>query len=146
MKMITIVTTVLVLALGVTAVGAQDNGRSFRRGGGELVLEYTGLTHEELRDAVQNGSTLAELIEANGQSVDAFVDAAVAQAEERLDAAVEAGRLTADEAAEKAAQLETNIEARLNGTFERNFDGEGRRGPRGNGPRGGAGAEADADV
>ncbi|MEO1439404.1 MAG: hypothetical protein AAFV33_03320 [Chloroflexota bacterium] len=135
-KMIAIVITVFVLAIGVTAVGAHDNGRGFRRGGGELALEYTGLTHDELREALQSGSTLAELIEANGQSVDAFVDAAVAQGEERLDAAVEAGRLTEDEAAEKAASLETNIEARVNGTFERNADGEGR-GPRGNGPRGG---------
>ncbi|MEM9950187.1 MAG: hypothetical protein AAF846_01195 [Chloroflexota bacterium] len=75
-----------ILAIGAISVGAQENeGQGFRgRGFGqsELVQEYTGLTVEELMQALRDGSTIAELIEANGESVDAFVAEAMASAEE----------------------------------------------------------------
>jgi hypothetical protein len=156
-KIIAVVIAIFVLAIGVTAVGAQNNGRGGHRGGSsELVLEYTGLTHEEAHEAIQNGSTLAELIEATGASVDDFIAAAVIEAEERLDAAVEAGRITEDEAIERAASIEEKIIGRVNGTLERGKrggfgDGEGRglRGGDGDGrgTRGGApDTEIDADA
>lgn len=65
---------------------------------GELLQEYTGLTLEEVSTALQGGSTLAELIEANGQTVDAFVADAVSQ----LQAAT-------------APQLEERLRAFVNG-------------------------------
>ena len=68
-------------------------GRGGRFGGGlrmgaemmDLAMEYTGLSLTELQTARRDGQTLAELIEANGQSVDAFVEAAVAAASARID-------------------------------------------------------------
>jgi hypothetical protein len=51
----------------------------------DLALEYTGLSVTELHTARMDGQTLAELIEANGQSVDAFVEAAVAATSARID-------------------------------------------------------------
>lgn len=44
----------------------------------DLILEYTGLDAEALHTALVDGSTLAELIEANGMSVDDFIAAAIA--------------------------------------------------------------------
>lgn len=133
-KILIAVFTVSLLVISVAAVSAQgpQEGRGQR---GEhraemqaLVQEYTGLTHDEIREAFQNGSTLADLIEANGQSVDDFITASVELAEARLDEAVENGFLTEDEAAEKLTEITEKITARLNGEFER-----------GNGPRGGQG-------
>ncbi len=133
-----VVAALAVMVVGVATVGAQENGRGGRGAGSELVQEYTGLTGQEIREALSDGeTTLADLIEANGESVDAYIDEAVDAAEARLDAAVENGRLTEDEAAEKLAELETRITERVNSPF----DGSQRQGRgEGKGPRGGFGA------
>lgn len=44
----------------------------------DLILEYTGLDDQGLRDALQSGSTLKELIEANGKTVEDFSAAVLA--------------------------------------------------------------------
>ena len=116
-KMLISLIAAVVLTVGVVAVGAQDD-KGPRGAGSELAQEYTGLTSEALRTALRGGATLGELIEANGQSVDAFVAASVAEAQTRLDEAVASGRITHEQADERAAELEANITARLNGTFE----------------------------
>lgn len=79
------------------------------------VADALGVTAEELREAVQAGSTIADVAEANGVSVDAVVDALVANAAERVDQAVENGRLTSEEGADKLAEYEEKIEAFVNG-------------------------------
>jgi hypothetical protein len=138
------------MAIGVVTVGAQEDdnpptmppiaeeGRGPHGERGEfrerlrnsemhaLVEEYTGLTGREIRQEIRSGATLGELIEANGQNTDSFVSEALSLTETRLDTAVENGRFTEAEAAEKLSEIEANIEARLDGTFER-----GQRGPRG---------------
>lgn len=133
-KTLIALSTAAVMLIGVVAVGAQDDvgpRGGFREDASVLMQEYTGLTSDELRTAVRDGATVAELIEANGQSVDAYVDAAVAVAQSRLDEAVANGRITQARADEMAATLEANITARVNGEFE-------GRGPRGRGgPHGG---------
>lgn len=149
-KLMTTAAVASLFAIGVVSVSAQGpkNGEGPRSENREarqaLVEEYTGLEGAELREAIQGGATLAELIEANGSSVDGFVAEAATLAEERLDAAVEAGRLTEEEAAEKLAEITENITDRVNGEFE---PGE-RRGPRGErGPRGnGEASTNDADL
>ena len=98
--------------------------------GGEvfsLLEEYTGLSGDELRNALQNDQTIAELIAANDLSVDDFTAAALEQISAQLDAAVEAGRVTEEQAAERLAQAEENLTAWINGEFE-GF-GFGPRGP-----------------
>ncbi len=142
-----VVAAMTVMVVGVATVGAQENGRG---AGSELVQEYTGLTRAEIREALSDGeTTLADLIEANGASVDDYIDEAVDAAEARLDAAVENGRLTEDEAAEKLAELETRITERVNSPFDGSRrGGKGERGE-GRGPRGGFGdpnAEATAEA
>ncbi|MAS35058.1 MAG: hypothetical protein CL610_13695 [Anaerolineaceae bacterium] len=89
-----------------------------RFGGAELsalVETYTGLTVNDLRDALQDDQTLAGLIEANDQSVDDFIAEALATLSANLDEAVEAGRLTTEQAADMLAQLEEQVTAWING-------------------------------
>ncbi|MEO0564679.1 MAG: hypothetical protein AAF125_21420 [Chloroflexota bacterium] len=149
-KIITAGIAVIVLTIGAVAVGAQDadgdgEGRQGRRGAGsELVLEYTGLEREALREALQGGATLEELIVANGETLESFQAAVEAEIEARLDAAVAEGRITEEQAAERLAQAQERAEAFANGERpERGERGEGR-GPRGGGE--GAGPEGTPDV
>lgn len=83
----------------------------------DLVEEYTGLDQLAIHTARLNGQTLADLITANGQSVDDFIAAAVDQASTNLDTLVEAGRLTSDQADALKALIEDRITAMVNGEF-----------------------------
>ena len=100
-------------------VGRGHGDRGGRGPGGfdrsGVLTELLGLDSEALRTELRSGSTLAEIAEAQGVEASAVVDALVAQATERMNAAVESERLTADEAAEKLAELETRIADRVNG-------------------------------
>jgi len=82
---------------------------------GEVVAGLLGIEADELRDALRDGQSIADLATANGVDVQTVIDALVAEAQGHLDLAVENGRLTEDEAAEKAADLEARITARVNG-------------------------------
>ena len=76
----------------------------------EVLLEtYTGLTPDELRSQLREGATVAELIDANSQSVDAFVAEAAAPVYQRIDEAVANGRI--DEA--QAEPLKSQFTERL---------------------------------
>lgn len=142
-KRILIAIMVALMGIGIVAAQADDttaqddsteetfeerrgNGRFGERGnrggrgfGGSEILEATGLTREELREALQNGATLAEILTANGVDVEAFITEQLANIEDRLDEAVAEGRITAEEAAERLESAEERIRERLNGTFER---------------------------
>ena len=73
------------------------------------------LTVDELGDALQDDQSLADLIEANDQSVDDFIAEAVATVSTNLDEAVEAGRITPEQAADMLSQYEEQISAWVNG-------------------------------
>ncbi len=71
---------------------------------------YLDLTEAELRTALlDDGQTLAEIAEAEGKSVDGLVAALVSAARERLDGAVEDGRLTEEQRTDLLAELEEAI-------------------------------------
>ncbi len=80
-----------------------------------LAEEYTGLEGPAIREAIRGGATLAELIEANGGDVDAFIAEGVALAETRIDEAVAEGRMDADRAEQLKGNLTEIITAGLNG-------------------------------
>ena len=97
----------------------------------ELLQTYTGLTQDELRTEIMNGATIAELITANDQSVEDFVTEAAAPAFERIDAAVEEGRIDEEQAATLKENVVTNLTDRLennaprrNNPVLRQLDGE----------------------
>lgn len=97
-----------------------DRGGHGRRGpgthfGSGVLADVFGIEADDLREQLRSGSTLAEIAEANGVETSAVIDALVGQAEERINAAVDAGRFTADEGAEKLAEIETRITDKING-------------------------------
>ncbi len=129
-----IVGTVVIGASIVNIAGAQDNGNRGRggRGGGgidfAIVETYTGLTREEVVTAVRGGETIAQLIEANGQSVDAFVAEAVTSLTAEVDERVAEGKITAERAEEIKASATETITAMVNGEQPiRNGFGQGGR-------------------
>jgi hypothetical protein len=98
----------------------RDRGDSGRRGPGklarsEVVTDLLGIDASELQEQLRSGSTLAEVAAANGVEASALIDTLVAQAEERINGAVEAERITAEEAAEKLAAFETRLADKING-------------------------------
>jgi hypothetical protein len=132
-KLVIIISAISLLVIGVVVVSAQrgwDGPRGFMQmrgaGGAEmhaLIEEYTGLDAQALRAARADGSTLAELIEANGQSVEDFTAAALEQAEARITEHL-------------------NSTSPMGGMMGRGFHGEGWRGQGPMAPE--ATAEADA--
>ena len=115
--------------------GHQRGGASFG-----VVAETIGIEVEELREAVSDGATIAEIAEENGVDPQDVIDALGAQTNERLDEAVANGRLDEAEADEKRADAEQRATDFVNGDLERP---EGRGGP--GGPFGGPDRDAESE-
>lgn len=92
-----------------------DFGVNIDRAEVQALLEtYTGLTSDELREQLRAGATLTALIEANGQSVEAFVAEAAQPVFDRIDEAVASGRMDAA----RAEELKANVTERLTNRLE----------------------------
>ena len=113
--------------------GHRGPGKGIR--GGEAAAEALGISTDELREALRDGATIAEVAALQGVDVQSVIDAMVAEAEERIAEAVENGRLTQEEADEKLAELTEKVTDVVNNGRP---EGEGPRGP---GGRGGPGAQ-----
>jgi hypothetical protein len=93
--------------------------------------DYLGLTEDELEERLNDGSSLAEVAKAEGKPVDGLEQALVDAATERIDQAVEEGKLTEDEAARLREGLEERIDAFVEHAFFRfHEDSRGMRIPR----------------
>ncbi len=143
----TLVFSMMVAMVG--AVSAQDDetqGRGKRGGrgfGGDstIIADATGLEHDAIREALRDGATLAELIEANGVDVDTVIASLVTEATNNISEKVDAGDITQERADEILESLEDRVTDRINGTFERPADGEGR--PEGRRGRRGLGGDVE---
>jgi polyhydroxyalkanoate synthesis regulator phasin len=99
----------------------------------EAAATYLGLTEEQVQERLADGDTLAEIARAEGKTVDGLVDALVAGARERIDQAVEDGRLTE----EQATELKDGLEERMRELAEGELRFHGRGPFPGGGPHGG---------
>ncbi|MFW2380262.1 MAG: hypothetical protein ACN4GZ_00790 [Acidimicrobiales bacterium] len=108
-------------------LGRHRHARGFLKHNSEVVSELLGLTPEEIRAAFVEGTTLAELSEAQGVPVADLIDALVTEAETHVAERLEAGDITQDQADRFLADLEERVTARVNA--ERPI--RERRGPRG---------------
>jgi hypothetical protein len=77
--------------------------------------EAIGIRPAALLAEIADGGTIAEVAEREGADVADVVDAVAAALRERLDSAVEAGWIDQDEADERAAELDAQAEAIVNG-------------------------------
>jgi polyhydroxyalkanoate synthesis regulator phasin len=71
--------------------------------------DYLGISEAEIRSRLEDGKTLAQMAKSEGKSVDGLVQSLLDDADEKLDAAVEAGKLTQDE----ADKIRTNWKERI---------------------------------
>jgi len=101
--------------------GGGPGGPGGPHGGGMVAIDaaasYLGLTDAELRTELDDGSTLADVAEEQGKSVDGLVTALVDAAKTDLADAVEAGRLTEAQQTEILAGLEERITTLVNEGF-----------------------------
>ena len=113
-------------------------------GGLDAAATYLGLTEAELHEQLRDGKTLAEVARDEGKSVVGLVDAMVAAAEERIDEAVEDGRLDEDRAAELTQALEERMTDLVEGELPDRRFGRPGFGPGGfdHGPRDSQGPRA----
>jgi hypothetical protein len=87
----------------------------------DAAATYLGLTEAQLRNELESGKTLAQIATDHGKTVDGLVNALVAVAKTKVDAAVAAGRLTRADADSLLAGLKRRITDLVNGRFPRPF-------------------------
>jgi polyhydroxyalkanoate synthesis regulator phasin len=95
--------------------GIGHPGFAFGFGGISTVAESLGIGEDELRAALADGQTIADVAEEQGVDVQDVVDEIVAAQRERLDEAVAEGHLTQEEADEFLAGAEERVTAFVNG-------------------------------
>jgi hypothetical protein len=103
---------------------AQELREQFGKGGGGLhghrgeglgaAATALGMDAQELKDALKGGQTLAQVAESKGVDVQVVIDALVAEATARIDAALAAGRIDAARADELKSNLTDRITTRVN--------------------------------
>lgn len=79
----------------------------------EVTAEVTGLSEDEVVAALEDGQTFAEIAEAVGVDPQEIVDAAIAEAESRLEEAVDDGRLTEEQMDQMLERLAEDLPERL---------------------------------
>jgi transposase-like protein len=118
--------------------GERGPGRGPERGLLGVAAEMLDMTIDELVAQLDDDTSIADVAAAQGVAADTIVDAVVAQAEERMQQAVENGRLTEAEAAERLAQMRERVSEHINepGMPQRpQRPDERQRGPRDGGGR-----------
>jgi membrane-bound lytic murein transglycosylase B len=108
-----------------SSAGAAATAAPCRRGLGD-VADAIGIPTDELRAALRDGQTLAEVAEANGVDPQRVVDVLVENGTALLDAAVAAGRIDQATADERESSLPERAADLVNGELER----DARRHPR----------------
>ncbi len=76
--------------------------------------EQTGLEPREIIQQIREGKSLADVLTENGGDVTAFIDGVVAGVEERLNRALENGRLTQEQVDERLATFRERLTERIN--------------------------------
>lgn len=100
-------------------------GGHHRGPGLEAAAEALGMTTDELRTALREGSTIAEVAGDRGVDVQTVIDAMVGEAKAHLDEKVAAGDLTQAEADERLAEITGRITDRVNSGGPRRDGGGG---------------------
>lgn len=94
-------------------------GRGPHLGAGlDDVAGVLGMSVADLAVALQDGASIADVAADRGVDVASVIAVLVENAQARLDAAVTDGKLTADEAAEELAEIESRVTDMVNGDLE----------------------------
>jgi hypothetical protein len=82
----------------------------------DVVATTLGITEDEVRTALENGQSIADLAVSKGKTAQDVIDAIVAEATTRINAAVTDGKLTQERADELIANLTTGVTTLVNST------------------------------
>lgn len=118
LKVTLISLVVLVMALAVSSVSAQDQPRrddAVLRQVVQLVTTETGLSAQEVAQQVRDGNTLAQVISSNGGDVEAVIAEMTTLLTERITQASANGTITQERADTLLADLDTRLTNLLNG-------------------------------
>jgi hypothetical protein len=110
--------------------GGPGTGHGGRGPGLDAAATALGVTDDELRTALQDGQSLAEVAQGRGIDPQIVIDAVVAELQAHLTEGVASGGLTQEEADAKLADATQRITAMVNGELPAGGPG-GMRGPRG---------------
>lgn len=129
---------------GICDLGGRAAGQALGRGRGmwgglmmrsgeqgglvAVVAEELGVERAAVLAALNEGQTLADYIVASGGSVDAIVEAFIAQRQATLDQAVEDGRLTEEQAATMVTHMREEVLEHLEGEADMPCLGTGATG------------------
>jgi uncharacterized protein YidB (DUF937 family) len=113
-------------AAGTASVRGAASAPPCREGLVDLA-DVIGISTDDLRAALRDGQTLAQVAETNGVDPQQVVDVLVANGTERLDAAVAAGRIDQATADERKASLPDRAADLVNGELERQAHRHPRR-------------------
>ena len=94
----------------------------------DVVATTLGITADEVRTALQGGQSLADLAVSKGKTAQDVIDAIVAEATTKINAAVAAGDITQAEADQHLADLTTRVTEFVNSTPPFGGPGFGGRG------------------
>ena len=83
--------------------------RKLLKGACRVVTDTIGIDRKTLRTELRSGKTLAEIATDHGSTPQAVIDALVAAANKKLDAAATAGKISP----ERAARIEARLPARI---------------------------------
>ena len=110
---------VLVIGTGVAVAASGERGGKAlagERGPMTAVASYLGLTVDQLRAALRDNKSLAQVAGEQGKSVDGLKQAIRADAEQKLSQAVTNGRITAAQKQEMLERLNEHIDELVNRT------------------------------
>lgn len=99
----------MIAGTAAVAMAQEGNGPRFKGPGIEIVMDFLDVSKGNVISTLRSGGTLAELAEENGSSGDALVEVLVAEVDGILQQAVDEGRITEEEAAERLADAQERI-------------------------------------
>ncbi|GAB5489822.1 MAG: hypothetical protein Phog2KO_00370 [Phototrophicaceae bacterium] len=94
----------------------------------EVVTDVTGLEISDIREAIQEGATLADLITDNGADVDEVTASIIDNVTTAINERVESGALTQEQADAILENLDSNLTDLMNGEFSLQGRTRGQRG------------------
>ena len=83
--------------------------RKLARGAGGVVIKTIGIDRPTLRQGLRDGLTIAQIATAHGVAPQTVIDALVAAADKKVEAAVTAGKISS----ERVGRIEQNLPARI---------------------------------
>jgi hypothetical protein len=107
--------------------GRGGHGPGILHKGLDTAADALGITEEELRTALQDGQSIADVASERGVDVQGVIDALVADAQARLAEEVAEGDITQEQADERLSRLTEAVTAMVNGERPAMPEGPGGR-------------------